>query len=483
MRACASDPEPSDFSGRFCRAAAPASRCSRCKPLKLCNAACCSCFKSAWKTRRLESRFGRNRPLSASDATAYGRIFVSIVAYRDPELTKTLKSMLYHCERPDLVHVGLVWQGDREDGEPVSGEGLSALQKLWNDGSERSGESQSEIRIPSLPGHPKLRAEGRLGGRLRVICMPAGEARGPCWARYLAQLLWGGEELYLQLDSHMRFVPSWDEKARSQLKMCSKYSKKPVLCSYGRGYPLGMHYTEIPQNLTACLNCAGFFDGNNILNIRYRSLARDWDEPRASFFWSAHFSFSSADILREVPYDPRLLMLFFGEEILMTVRLFTHGWDLFSPCSGLVYHLWQRDYRRVYAEDMRDLYRVFSQGSRKRLHALLGSGPGLFFEEARRWPLPGCSVDAHGSLEASFDLGSARSLSDYEEAAGVSFRDRRLSDFALRGGAPSEECFLTQEEGGQRAVEMQCRVDMPAEKYQFAHVANVELKYTPGRYW
>ena len=41
------------------------------------------------------------------------------------------------------------------------------------------------------------------------------------------------------------------------------------------------------------------------------------------------------------------------QEILMTVRFFTHGWDLFSPSEGLVFHLWQRDYRRVYAEDMK----------------------------------------------------------------------------------------------------------------------------------
>ena len=37
----------------------------------------------------------------------------------------------------------------------------------------------------------------------------------------------------------------------------------------------------------------------------------------------------------------------------MTVRFFTHAWDLFSPSEGLVFHLWQRDYRRVYAEDMK----------------------------------------------------------------------------------------------------------------------------------
>lgn len=49
------------------------------------------------------------------------------------------------------------------------------------------------------------------------------------------------------------------------------------------------------------------------------------------------------------------------KEILMTVRFWTHGWDLFSPAQGLIFHLWERDYRRVYAEDMKDrLPPVFS---------------------------------------------------------------------------------------------------------------------------
>jgi hypothetical protein len=38
---------------------------------------------------------------------------------------------------------------------------------------------------------------------------------------------------YLQLDSHMRFVASWDLKARQQLRSCRERSEKPILCSYG----------------------------------------------------------------------------------------------------------------------------------------------------------------------------------------------------------------------------------------------------------
>lgn len=52
------------------------------------------------------------------------------------------------------------------------------------------------------------------------------------------------------------------------------------------------------------------------------------------------------------------------------VRFYTHGWDLFSPSENLVFHLWQRDYRRVYAEDLSDLYQELTKSSRRRLHAM-----------------------------------------------------------------------------------------------------------------
>ena len=37
------------------------------------------------------------------------------------------------------------------------------------------------------------------------------DAEGVCWARYQAQQLWDGEEYVLMIDSHMRFVPGWDD--------------------------------------------------------------------------------------------------------------------------------------------------------------------------------------------------------------------------------------------------------------------------------
>jgi hypothetical protein len=54
-------------------------------------------------------------------------------------------------------------------------------------------------------------------------------------------------------------------------------------------------------------------------------------------------------MLSEVPYDPLLPQLFFGEEISMAARLHTHGFELFAPPEAVVYHLWTRDHRPTFS--------------------------------------------------------------------------------------------------------------------------------------
>lgn len=434
--------------------------CSRCKVARFCGP---DCFKAAWKAHKPNCKPPSVASIATSstapgenigDPISVGRIFISIAAYSDPELPNTLRALLMHARQPHLLYVGLVWQGSED---PLTSADITELARLWGEDPGRLG-PHPDGKLP-LPGDRKIEREVLLGGRIRLVRMKLQEARGPCWARYLAQLLWSGEELYLQLDSHMRFVPKWDEHMREQLLWCKRQSPKPVLCCYGRPYSLGMPPDWVPPgNMTAALNCAGFFDKANILNIRYRTLQEDWDHPQRSFYWSAHFSFSSAEVLQEVPYDPQLLMLFYGEEILTTVRLFTHGWDLYSPARGLVFHLWERDYRKVYVDDQPDLYADLVRPSRRRLHAMLGSGPQPFFEDVlEAWPLPGDTAPRHHEEgHDPFGLGTVRTLAEYEAVADVSFKERRLGDFALRGGAPAEDYFVGQEEGGQAAVEARC---------------------------
>lgn len=59
-------------------------------------------------------------------------------------------------------------------------------------------------------------------------------------------------------------------------------------------------------------------------------------------FVGAGFQLSSADVLIEVPFDPKLDMLFVGEEILYSARLWTKGWDMFAPDMNIVKHHYNR---------------------------------------------------------------------------------------------------------------------------------------------
>jgi hypothetical protein len=57
-----------------------------------------------------------------------------------------------------------------------------------------------------------------------------------------------------------------------------------------------------------------------MLRITGRQSANCSSKPMANPFYAAGFAFSSADVIKDVPYDISLKNLFFGEEISMVTR-------------------------------------------------------------------------------------------------------------------------------------------------------------------
>ena len=55
-------------------------------------------------------------------------------------------------------------------------------------------------------------------------------------------------------------------------------------------------------------------------------------------FVAAGFFVAPARFLAEVPFDPFLPWVFMGEEISLSTRLWTHGWDIFAPPTNVVAH-------------------------------------------------------------------------------------------------------------------------------------------------
>ena len=74
--------------------------------------------------------------------------------------------------------------------------------------------------------------------------------------------------------------------------------------------------------------------------------------PYTSKAWSACFSFSKGSIVKDAPYDPTFEHLFFGEELDITLKLFTRGYYFFSPHISVFYTYFKRNYRRTYWQDI-----------------------------------------------------------------------------------------------------------------------------------
>jgi hypothetical protein len=134
------------------------------------------------------------------------KIFCSIASYRDKECPLTVKDMIAKAKYPGNLVICICQQ---------------------NDGSDEPCFDNYEIK----------------GAEIKKLIMTDREARGPCWARYLIQQAWAGEEYFLQIDSHMRFVQDWDQKCIDQIAMLPP---KSCLTNYVSNFNLE---TGLPDSL------------------------------------------------------------------------------------------------------------------------------------------------------------------------------------------------------------------------------------------
>ena len=140
---------------------------------------------------------------------------------------------------------------------------------------------------------------------------------------------------------------------------------------------------KVPADDRPVLLRASHFGQDGMLRLVGSRLAEHAATPLASFFWAAGFSFSRSQLLQEViaprgsgcnasndcqyapdksfprvicentcvleqvPYED-LPFLFFGEEQYMLARMFTYGYDVFTPPRSVAYHRYSRAYRETF---------------------------------------------------------------------------------------------------------------------------------------
>lgn len=139
--------------------------------------------------------------------------------------------------------------------------------------------------------------------------------------------------------------------------------------------------------------------------------------PLRARFMAAGFLFAQGRFVQEVPYDPELY--FMGEESAMTVRAYTHGYDLFHPAEAIVWHNYIRDDARKHWGDHTDTADVASPWSK--------------LDEKSKLKVQRLLL---GESVGNFGLGQARTLKEYEAYAGISFRHRKVQPYTMRGGEP-----------------------------------------------
>jgi hypothetical protein len=301
-------------------------------------------------------------------------IFVSIAAYRDPQLVPTIEDCIAKAKDPRRLRFGICWQ--HQQGEDV---------------------------LPFRPDEC-----------FRILAVDWRESQGACWARSEVMKLWKGEQWFLQVDSHCRFARDWDTRLIEEMRLTE--SPKPILSTYASPFTPGGN--EVLHEGPMQMAFQGFTD-DGIPHMKPMAIA-DWSNlrrPLRARFLSAGFLFAPGSFVEEVGYDPELYFL--GEEAAMTLRAFTHGYDLVHPFETLVWH----DYGRPAAPK-----HWGDHAEEKKTGRAWHELDALSKSKARRL-LTGQPVE-------SYDVGSVRSLEEYEAYAGLSLKLRKAQEYTVRGGEP-----------------------------------------------
>lgn len=338
-------------------------------------------------------------------------IFVQIASYKDPQLIPTLTDMIKNAEHPELLRVVVCWQHGADD----------SIEDFLDNGFQMVSTDISDIKdkVHTLTNTATI----------ELIDIHYLDTHGACWARNKIQQYYNGEKYTLQLDSHHRFVEKWDTLLIDMLESVRDVSPKPLLTAYISSFdpendpsgrvnePWKMDFDRfIPEG-------AVFFRPSTIDDWRER------DRPMLSRFYSAHFAFADGSFATEVQHDPEYF--FHGEEISIGVRAFTHGYDLYHPHRVIAWHEYTRKGRVKVWDD----------------HTTQQKKKGKITEDwverndkchKRNRILFGMDGESQDQLDfGKYGFGTVRTVKQFEEYAGMSFKYRGVQQQVLDRIEPS----------------------------------------------
>jgi hypothetical protein len=310
-------------------------------------------------------------------------IFIHLPAYREPELIPTIKDAIAQAKYPKRLRFGICRQYNDEDGF----DNVDAYRK---------------------------------DSRFKIADIEHKQAKGLPYARAVINELITDEDYILQLDSHHRFVKDWDVELLKMHDGLEKKGYKPILTGYLPYYdpfndPAKRTMEPWQQQFAA-------FYPHGTIFIRPGGIP-NWQklkEPFPSRFMSGHFCFARTEWAKEIKHDPDIY--FSGEELNLTIRSFTHGYDLFHPHKLVIWHATMREERSgklVWDDQSKRGEDWWTQQNvaRAKIRQLL-------------------RTEDNGFDLTGYDIGDVRTIRDYEKYAGIHFKKRSIQRYTSENKFP-----------------------------------------------
>lgn len=122
-------------------------------------------------------------------------------------------------------------------------------------------------------------------------------------------------------------------------------------------------------------------------------------KPRLMSQLAGGFNFGSCKQAKEIRNDPYTPYLFHGEEYSRAARLWTHGYDFYTPSEDVVFH-WYEKRKVVWERDWNQRY-IVQQSSKRRIRYCLG--------------LPVTKEDFDRTDLDQFLIGNKRTMAQWQE--------------------------------------------------------------------
>ena len=321
------------------------------------------------------------------------KILVEIASYCDSELFNTINSALIQADFPDRVCFAVCYQNDDENG-------YEELKKIKN---------------------------------CKVTWLKENETKGSCYARYLCQKMITDEKYIYQIDSHMRFVKHWDTCLINEL--LSLNDDKAIISFYPIGFKEGMLELPLDDEIfdtptDGGLMRASFFRSIDSPFLKISSDIINKDSSKAhikSVFISAGNFFSFSEAHKTVLHDTD--MYFYGDELFMSIKLFTYGWNVYNSGISYIYHQYHRSNQKF--PYVKDAMKIESE----KFNNLL---------ENRN----------NKELLEKYQMGKERTIDEFEKFAGIDFKNKIIYMNAETGEIENDQYIGKISCLGNRAVSL-----------------------------